>query len=137
MIDVGAVIGAFLRERFPKVPRYFHGPAPDFGERMIVYQIIEPSPVGAGSRVWEAVEFHLYMHSFHRDREKAVELANSACQELYDAYWGSETVVAGGEEYRFSFVEVVRLPQAENDNLVNDQQIFRFDSQLRIIVRRA
>ena len=77
------------------------------------------------------------MHSFHRDREKAVELANSVCQELYDAYWGSETVVAGGEEYRFSFVEVVQLPQAENDNLVNDQQIFRFDSQLRIIVRRA
>ncbi len=138
LVDVAGVVAAFLREHYPNVPRYFHGPNPDFGERMIVFQVIEPRPVGAGSRVWEAVEFNLFTHVFHRDREAAVELANTVCQDLHEAYWGGELVsVKGDGKFRFSFVEMIQFPQAENDNLVNDQQIFRFDSHMRVIVRRA
>lgn len=136
MIDSAAVVACALGELLPGVDTYFHGPEPNYVRQMVVYDVLEPVPLDERFP-WEAVEFNAVFNCFHRDREAAFEMARTACYGVYDMYLTHESLVVEGRGVRLSHVELVQLPTAENDNLVNDSQIYRFDFELKIIARHV
>lgn len=137
LIDPNQVTAHIIRTTLAgEMPVYFHGPTPDFGDAMCVYQVLEPA-VLSDNYPWEAVEFYVVINMFNRQRVKAFTDSNRVINAFLDA-WRSHALVptTGGGVY-LSHVTVEQLPASENDNLVNDSQITRFDSEVKVIARRA
>lgn len=136
VVDIGLVVYNVIRSIVgSEIPVYYQGPLPDYGQRMVVYQVLSPSPVAGGDLTWAAAKSRVAFQVFDRDREAANDLAERVCRGIYEYFRANRTVTTTRGEYRLSYVEVEDLPAHVNSNLVNDRSIFRFDFDLFVIVR--
>lgn len=136
-IDPDAAVHAIVKPLVGDVKVYYHGPLPDFGDRMVVYQVVAPRPVGGDGLTFEAVRANVMFQVFDRDRVKGMALAHMVCQGVFEKARSRIPVrVADGEEYVFPFARVDEVPTQVNANLVNDRLAYRFDFEIELIVRR-
>lgn len=137
-IDVAATVHAIVKPIVGETKVYAHGPLPDFGDNMVVYQVVAPRPVGHQELEFAAVRANIMFQVFDRDRVKAAQLANKVCREFYARARSREPVMVGVDEsYRVSYVQVDTFPTQVNANLVNDRLVYRYDFELQVIVRHV
>lgn len=137
-INAQVLANRIIRRFIPDgVSVYALGPTPDFKDSMVVYQVVDVEPFRQGKYALDAVDFNLSVHCFHRDPKKAYELASQLVMDIHSAYMGHEKFSDGVSSVHLTRVEIVTLPVQGNDELVNDQQIYRFNFNIDVIARRC
>lgn len=137
-INAQVLSNHIIRRFLPAGVRLFaHGPTPDFKDTMVVYQVLDVEPFRQGKYAKDAVDFNLHVHCFHRDPKLAHELASQLVMDIHSAYMDHEKFSDGVSDVHLTRVEIVTLPVQGNDELVNDQQIYRFNFNIDVIARRC
>lgn len=137
-INASVLSNDILRRFLPAgVALYAHGPTPDFGKSMVVYQVTDSEPFRQGRLAIDAIDFNLAVHCFHRSPKEAYELADQLVTGIYNAYITHQKFTDGESDVHLTGLDIVSLPVQGNDELVNDQQIYRFNFNIDIIARRC
>lgn len=137
-VDVAGFVYALLVSLLDEDTRvYAHGPLPNWGDSMVVFDIFRVRPVTSSvSRCGGAQDFVLQVQVYSRERQWAYRTANSLCAGIEEVFWKKQSFGTDSGLVGVSALEFLYMPMETNSNLVNETRAHRFDFEVNMVVRR-